>query len=169
MLHDPGAAGGSGSPYNRAMSAPRERIEADLKTSLKAGEKEKLATLRLLLSEIKNEQIRAGREVDEAAFASLVRKAIKQRHEAAEQYQRGGRPELAAKERREAEYLADYLPAQADPAELRQAIEEFVRAQDLSGPAAIGPVMKAMLARFGGRAEGATLNRIAREVLSRDG
>lgn len=145
---------------------PQQRIEADVKAAMKAGEKEKLGTLRMLLTEIKNERIRRGGEVDEEGFVSLVRKAIKQRDEAATQYRQGGREELAAKEQSEAAILAAYLPAQADEGQIRAAIQEFVAAQGLAGPAAMGAVMKEMKARFGSSADGATLNRIAREVLA---
>lgn len=148
------------------MATPQERVESDLKTALKSGDKERLSTLRMLLSEVKNERIRRGGEVDDAGFAALVRKGIKQRHESAEQFRRGGREESAAREEREAETLAEYLPQQAGEAEVRAAIEELVAAEGLSGPAAIGRVMKETLARFGPRADGATVSRIAREVLS---
>jgi uncharacterized protein len=151
------------------MSTPRETVESDLKAALKAGEKERLGTLRLLLAELKNERIRRGSEVDDEAFAGLVRKAIKQRAESAEQYRAGGRPELADKEEREAAILAAYLPQQVDEAELRTAIAEFVAAEGLAGPKGIGPVMRAMLARFGSSADGTTINRIAREVLGGGG
>jgi uncharacterized protein YqeY len=148
-------------------TTPQQRIEADVKTALKAGEKEKLSTLRMLLTEIKNEKIRRQGEVDEAGFVSLVRKAIKQREEAAAQYKTGGRPELAAKEESEAKTLAEYLPAQVDEGQIRAAIQEVVAAKGLSGPAAIGPIMKEMLARFGSSADGSTINRLAREVLAK--
>jgi hypothetical protein len=148
-------------------TTPQQRIEGELKEAMKAGEKERVSTLRLLLTEIKNERIRRGGEVDEAGFVALVRKAIKQREEAAAQYRPGGRPELADKEEREARLLAVYLPAQVDEAQLRAAVEELVAARGLAGPAGIGPVMKEMLARFGASADGATINRIAREVLAR--
>lgn len=134
---------------------------------MKAGEKEKLSTLRMLLTEIKNERIRRGDEVDEAGFVSLVRKAIKQREEAATQYRNGQREELAAKEEAEGKLLATYLPAQMDEGQIRAAIEEMVASRGLSGPAAIGPIMKELLARFGSSADGATINRIAREVLAK--
>src|SRR5262245_3230548 len=140
------------------MTTPRERLESDLKTAMKAGEKEKVGTLRLLLTEVKNERIKRGSEVDEAAFAALTRRAIKQREEAAEQFRKGGREELAAKEEREKELLAAYLPAQADEGAIRAAVEAFVAERGLAGPAAIGPVMKEMLARFGAAADGATIN-----------
>jgi uncharacterized protein YqeY len=145
---------------------PQQRIEADVKAAMKAGEKEKLSTLRMLLTEIKNEKIRRGGDVDEDGFVSLVRKAIKQREEAATQYRQGGREELAAKEQSEAGLLTAYLPAQVDEAQIRAAIQEFVATQGLSGPAAMGQVMKEMKARFGTSADGATLNRVAREVLT---
>jgi len=148
-------------------TTPQQRIEADVKAAMKAGEKEKLSTLRMLLSEIKNEKIRRIGEVDEAGFVSLVRKAIKQREEAAAQYKAGGRPELEAKEESEAKMLAAYLPTQVDEGQIRAAIQEVVEARGLSGPAAIGPIMKEMLARFGSSADGSTINRLAREVLAK--
>jgi uncharacterized protein len=147
---------------------PQQRIEADVKTAMKSGEKEKLSTLRMLLTEIKNERIRRGSEVDEAGFVSLVRKAIKQREEAASQYRNGGREELAAKEESEQKILSAYLPAQVDEGQIRAAVEEVVAAKGLSGPAAMGPIMKEILARFGSSADGATINRIAREVLAKN-
>lgn len=148
------------------MSTPQQRVEADLKTAMKAGEKEKVGALRMLLSEVKNERIAAGAEVDESRFAALVRKAIKQRHEAAEQFRKGGREESAAKEEREATLLATYLPQQASEEEIRAAVEAFIAQEGLSGPAAMGAVMKEMMARFGARADGGTVSRIAREVLN---
>jgi uncharacterized protein YqeY len=147
---------------------PQQRIEAEVKTAMKSGEKEKLSTLRMLLTEIKNERIRRGSDVDEAGFVSLVRKAIKQREESALQYRNGGREELAAKEESELKLLSGYLPAQVDEGQIRAAVEEIVAAKGLSGPAAMGPIMKEVLARFGSSADGATINRIAREVLAKN-
>jgi uncharacterized protein YqeY len=147
----------------------QQRIEDDLKSALKARDKARVSTLRLLLAEIKNERIRRGEEVDEVGFFGLVRKGVKQCHEAAEKYREGGREDSAAKEEREAEILEAYLPRQADETEIRKAVEDFVAQEELSGPGAIGPVMKAMMAKFGGRADGGTLNKIARDVLSGGG
>lgn len=145
---------------------PQERIESDVKAALKAGEKERLSTLRLLLSEIKNERIRIGGEVDEEGFVALLRKGMKQRKDSAEGFRKGGREESAAKEEREAEILADYLPQQADEAEIRAAVERFVADEGLSGPQAMGRVMGTMVKRFGARADGATISRVARQVLA---
>lgn len=147
------------------MTTPQQRIESDLKTAMKAGDKERLSTLRMLLADVKNERIRRGGEVDEPGLVALVRKGIKQRQESAEQFRRGGREEQAAREEREAEHLGEYLPQQAGEEEVRAAVEELVEAEGLSGPAAMGRVMRATMERFGSRADGAVVNRLAREVL----
>lgn len=148
------------------MTTPQQQIEADLKSAMKAGDKERLSTLRMLLTEIKNERIRAGSEVDERTLVSLVRKGIKQRHESAEQFRNAGREETAAKEEREAAILEEYLPKQAGEGEIRRAVEELAAEQGLAGPQDLGKVMRPMIERFGATADGATLQRIAREVLT---
>jgi uncharacterized protein YqeY len=158
-------AGEGAGPYNPPMSTPRERIQDDIKTAMKAKQPEQVATLRLLLTAIMNEQIGQGATVDEEGFMALVRRAIKQRQEAATQFTKGERPELAEKELREAEILGVYLPAQVSEGEVRAAIEELVAAEGLAGPKAMGVVMKAMIAKFGATADGATLSRLARKIL----
>ena len=135
---------------------------------MKSGEKEKLSTLRMLLAEIKNERIRRGDDLDEDGFVSLIRKSIKQREDSIAQYRAGGREELAAKEQAELATLNAYLPAQVDEGRIRAAVEEIVTEKGLSGPAAMGPIMKGVMARFGTSADGATINRIAREVLAKN-
>jgi len=145
---------------------PQEKIQAELTTALKAQDKMRTSTLRLLLAALKNERIAQGSEVDDAGFLKLVQKSIKQRKEAAELYDQGERAELAAKERTEAEILAGYLPAQVDESEIRLAIEQLIGSEGLSGMQAMGQVMKAMSARFAGSADGGTISKIARELLS---
>ena len=147
-------------------SSPQERLQDDIKDALRARESEKLGTLRLLLTEVRNKAIELRREVEEAEFLALVQKAIKQRREAADQFEAGDRAELAEKELREAAILEAYLPDQLGDEEIRGHIADFVSEQGLEGPAAIGAVMKEMMQRFSGSADGASINRIAREVLS---
>jgi len=147
------------------MTTPQQEIEKQVQAALKAGEQERLATLRMLLSAIHNERIRTGAEVDEETLWSLARKGIKQRHEASEQYRSGGREDLADKEEREAAILEEYLPPAVDEEELALAIRSFVESEGLSGPQGIGPTMKAMMARYNGRADGSTINRLARQTL----
>lgn len=139
---------------------------------MKTGDKVRLSALRMLLTEIQSAGLRGPStqpEVDEAGFQALVRKAIKQRRESAEQFRLGNRPELAAREEVEAEIFAAYLPSQASEEEVRQAMATIVSAiaaQGLDGKAALGAVMKAALAQFAGTADGATVNRLARELLA---
>ena len=104
------------------MSDPQERIESDLKTAMKAGEKERVGTLRMLLAEIKNERIRRGGAVDEEAFTGLLRKGVKQRHEAAEQFRAGGREESGRQGGARGGDARDYLPDQAGEAEIHAAV-----------------------------------------------
>ena len=146
--------------------SPKDRISGEVRAALKAGEKERTSTLRMLLADLGNEEIRSGKPVDEAGFLVLVKRAIKQRKESATEFTKGGRAELAAKEEREAETLSAYLPRQASEAEIRATVEGIIAAKGLSGPQAIGVVMKETLAQFAGAADGATVNRIARELLS---
>lgn len=148
---------------------PQQQIESDLKTALKARDKERVSTLRMLLTDLKNERIRRGEEVDPDGFVGIVRKAIKQRQDSAGQFRKGGRDELADREEREAEILETYMPQQASEEEIRKAVEDFVASEGLSGPGAIGPIMKAMMAKFGARADGGTINKVARGVLSGGG
>ena len=147
------------------MSTPQETIQIQINEALKAGDKERVSTLRLLLAAIKNEKIRAGEEVDQDGFLKLVRKAIKQRKESAEQYRKGNREELAAKEEREAEILAAYLPPQVDTEELRSAIAALIESEGLAGPPAIGTIMRTMTAKYAGQTDGGTINKLARELL----
>jgi uncharacterized protein YqeY len=148
------------------MSTPEETISLAVREALRGGERERTATLRMLLSEIKNERIRAQDEVDEAGFLRLVRRAVKQRQESATQYTEGGRQELADKELREIAILEDFLPAEVPQAELEQAISELIAENELSGPAAMGQLMKLMMARYAGQVDGGRINQLVRAALA---
>ena len=148
------------------MSTPQETIQNDLKAAMKAKDKERLGTLRMLLTAIKNEQIDKGSELDDDGFLVVVRRLVKQRKDSAQQYRDNGRDELMAKEEAEIKVLEAYLPAQVDESELKEAIAAFIEAEGLSGPKGIGPVMKAMMQKFGATADGGTINKIARELLA---
>jgi uncharacterized protein len=147
------------------MSTPQARVQEDLKQAMKARDAERTSTLRMLLSELKNERIKLGHEVGEEEFLVVVQRGVKQRNDSVEQYRKGGREDLAGKEEREAVVLASYLPEQVSPAEVRAAVEDLVRAEGLSGPSGIGRVMQTVLPRFKGRFDGKALQQIAREVL----
>jgi hypothetical protein len=140
-------------------------LEQDLRAALKAGEKEKVSTLRMLLSDLKNEEMRRPAPLDEDAFVAVARKAIKQRQESAQQFRGGGRDQAADREESEARLIANYLPAAPSEATLREAANEVLAASDLNGNAAMGPAIKALRERFGSAADGATISRVVREAL----
>ena len=147
------------------MTNPRDQLATDIQDALRSGDAEKVSTLRLLLASLDNERIRSGEEVDVTSFLRLVQKAIKQRQEAARLFKKGGRAELAEKEESEARLLQAYLPPAVEDEELLIAIAEFIEVEQLSGPQAIGIVMKTMLSRYAGRVDGGSLNRLARRAL----
>ena len=92
------------------MGALADKVRTDMTEAMKAQEKERLSTLRMLQSALKNEQINAGHELSDEEAMSVIRKAMKQRQDSIEQYTNAGRTELAEKERSEMELLKTYLP-----------------------------------------------------------
>jgi uncharacterized protein len=147
------------------MSSLFSRLQQDLAAARKAGDKGGVTVLGTTISEVKNREIELRRDATDDDVVDVVRKAIKRRREAIEMYVKGSRDDLAATERAEATTLERYLPAQVDDAEIRAA----VRAAIEGGAANIGAVMGRVVPRFKGRAEGSTINAIAREELSRQG
>jgi uncharacterized protein YqeY len=147
------------------MSELFARLQGDLNSSRKAQDKPATLLLGTVLSEVKNKKIELRREPTDADVIDVLRKSIKRRRESVEMYTKGDRKDLADKESSEAAALEKYLPAQVSDEELRTA----VRAAIASGATQIGAVMGKVLPQFKGRAEGGTINAIAREELSKQG
>jgi uncharacterized protein YqeY len=144
------------------MSELFARLQGDLNSSRKAQDKAATLLLGTVLSEVKNKKIELRRDPTDA---DVIRKSIKRRRESVEMYTKGDRKDLADKESSEAAALEKYLPAQVSDEELRAA----VRAAIAGGATQIGAVMGKVLPQFKGRAEGGTINAIAREELSKQG
>ena len=147
------------------MSELHARLQGDLNASRKAQDKAGTLLLGTVLSEVKNRRIELRRDPNDDDVIDVLRKAIKRRRESIEMYDKAGRADLADKERSEAQALEKYLPPQVSDEEIRTA----VRAAISSGAANIGAVMGKVLPQFKGKAEGGTINAIAREELSRQG
>ena len=147
------------------MSALLARLQGDLNSARKSQDKPGTLLLGTVLSEVKNKKIELRRDPTDADVIDVLRKSIKKRRESIELYQKGNRPELAEKESSEAAALEKYLPAQVGDEELRAA----VRAAIAGGATQIGAVMGKVLPQFKGRAEGGTINAIAREELAKQG
>jgi uncharacterized protein YqeY len=140
-------------------------LQGDLNASRKAQDKAATLLLGTVLSEVKNRRIELRRDPVDADVVEVLRKAIKKRRESIEMYDKAGRADLADKERSEAAALEKYLPPAVSDDEIRAA----VRAAIDGGAANIGGVMGKVLPQFKGRAEGGTINAIAREELLRQG
>ncbi|MBI4260564.1 MAG: GatB/YqeY domain-containing protein [Actinobacteria bacterium] len=125
-----------------------------MRDALRAGEKLRLSTLRLLAAAVKNREVELRREVSADEFVEVVVRQVKQRKEAAEAYGSGGRPELAEKERTEQAILETYLPEQLSEEDLSALVDEAVAATGASEPGDLGKVMGYVMQRARGRADG---------------
>ncbi len=141
------------------------RLQADLNAARKSQDKSATLLLSTVISEIKNKKIELRRDPVDTDVVDVIRKSIKRRRESIEMYTKGGRPDLADKEQSEAAALEKYLPAQVSDDELRAAVKAAIA----GGANQIGAVMGKVLPQFKGRAEGGTINAIAREELSKQG
>ena len=142
-----------------------ERIQADQRSALKAGEKERLSALRLLSSELKNRRIELRRDLTDEDAVEVLMKALKQRRESEEQYTKGGRPELAAREAAEAEVIRGYLPAQLSDEELDALVDAAIAEAGATSVKDMGAVMGRLMPKLKGRAEGAVVSARVKERL----
>jgi uncharacterized protein YqeY len=145
------------------MSALFSRMQDELNASRKAKDKTRTLLLSTIISDVKNKRIELMRDLTDDDVIDVIRKGIKRRRESIEMYDKANRPELADKERAEAAALEKFLPAGVSDDELRAA----VRAAIAGGAANIGAVMGKVMPQFKGRAEGGTINSIARDELAR--
>jgi len=147
------------------MSALLARLQGDLNSARKSQDKAGTLLLGTVLSEIKNKKIELRRDPTDEDVVDVLRKSIKRRRESMEMYTKGNRSDLADKESAEAAALEKYLPAQVSEDELRAAVKAAIA----GGAKQIGAVMGKVLPQFKGRADGSTINAIAREELSKQG
>jgi uncharacterized protein YqeY len=145
------------------MSDLFARLQQDLTAARKAQNKEQVLLLGMIISDAKNRQIELRRDLVDDDVTEVLRRGIKRRRESIEMYEKGGRIDLATKERNVVEALGKYLPAAVGEDEIRSA----VRAAIAGGAANIGAVMGKVMAQFKGRAEGNVINAIVREELSK--
>lgn len=137
-----------------------DTVKSDLTTALKAGEKDRVAALRLVLSELQ----KAAKDGDADELA-ILRRERKRRLEAAQAFRDGGRAELAEQEEEEAALIEGYLPAQLSEDELRSIVADAVAEVGASSPKDMGLVMKAAMPKVDGRADGKRVSAAVREAL----
>jgi uncharacterized protein len=141
------------------------RIEGDLKAAMKSGEKRKVATLRLLLSALKNEKIQAQRDLTNEEVENVLRRSVKQRKDSIEQYARGGRQDLVDAETEELAIVDGYLPKGLSEADIEAALRAVIAEKGLSTAKDVGLAMKELMARHKGRVDGKQAQEIARRLL----
>ncbi|HJX97771.1 MAG TPA: GatB/YqeY domain-containing protein, partial [Chthoniobacterales bacterium] len=138
-----------------------ERVDADLKTAMREKNATKLAVLRMLKAAIMNAAIEksgAQGQLNDADATQVIRKQVKQRQDSIESFEKGGRAELAAKEKGELSILQSYLPQQMSADEISKAVREAIAEVGATSRAQMGAVMKAVQAKVAGRADGKTLS-----------
>jgi uncharacterized protein len=147
----------------------QERIDADIKEAMRAKEADKLSALRMVKSAMMNAPIEkhgAGGKLGDMDSLAVIRKQVKQRRESIEGFAKGGRPDLAAKETREIDFLNEYLPAPLTEREIQQLARDAIAEVGATSKAQMGAVMKIATEKAAGRVEGKALSKAVQENLS---
>ena len=143
-----------------------EKIQSDMYTAMKAGEKEKASTLRTVLAKLKDKQIDAREALSEKDEIKVLQTLVKQRKESIDLYQKGGRSELAEAESFELEIINTYLPEMMNEDDVRKLIEEIIEQTSAQSMADLGKVMPQIMKQGKGLIDGKTAQRIVSELLS---
>ncbi|MCJ2118632.1 GatB/YqeY domain-containing protein [Methylobacterium sp. J-001] len=151
----------------------RARLTTEMKEAMKAGDKDKLATVRMIQAALKDKDIEArglGKEpASDEEILSLLQKMIKQRTESASVYDQGGRPELAANERAEIAIIEAFLPKQMDEAEMRAAVDAAILETGAAGQKDMGRVIAALKGTFAGRMDFGKASGLVKAALAAKG
>ncbi len=145
----------------------KAQILEDIKQAMKAREQAKLTTLRMLSAAIKQKEVDERIDLDDGAVLAIIEKQIKQRNEAAVQFEQGGRPDSALAEKAEAAVLSAYLPAQLSETEVVAEINAIVSELGASGPQDMGKVMGAVKAKLAGKADMSKVSGLVKAALSK--
>jgi uncharacterized protein len=146
--------------------ALKERITEDMKSAMRSGDKERLATIRLALAAIKQREVDERITLDDAQVLAVLEKMIKQRKESVAQFEAGGRADLVAKEQAEMAVLQGYLPAQLSAAELDALIAEAIASSGAASIKDMGKVMAAVKSKAQGRADMGAVSALIKQKLS---
>ena len=131
----------------------KDQIKEDRKSAMKAGEKDRLKVVRLIMAAVKQVEVDKRVELDDAAVLSVLDKMVKQRRDSVEQFEKGGREDLAAIERAEIAVLEEYLPEQLSADELAALVDEVIEATGAASMKDMGKVMGQIKAKAAGRAD----------------
>jgi uncharacterized protein YqeY len=143
----------------------KQRLNEDIKTAMRASDKARLTTLRMATAAIKQREVDERIELDDSAVLAVIEKMIKQRRDAAEQYQQGNRPELAAAEHAEIDILQDYLPEPLSESELDALVAAAISEAGATSVADMGKVMASLKPAVQGRADMSAVSARVRALL----
>ncbi|UCF30882.1 MAG: GatB/YqeY domain-containing protein [bacterium] len=143
-----------------------ERIQEDLKRSLKAKDGTRVSVLRFLLASIRNREIDNMASLDEDQVLQEITSAAKRRRESIDAFREGGRQDLVDKEEAELAILSEYMPEQLSEDDIRSLVRQVISATGATSSADLGAVMKEVMPKVRGQADGKLVNQIVRELLS---
>lgn len=144
----------------------KQRINDDLKAAMRGGDARRRDAMRLLLAALKQREVDGRKELSDAEVVSVIDKMIKQRREAIAQFEKGGRQDLAEKERFEIGVLEVYMPQMLPESEIEAAVAEAIATAGAKGPSDMGKVMGALKARLSGRADMAKVSALVKAKLA---
>ncbi len=143
-----------------------QRIIDDLKTAMKAKDSERLSCIRMLKTALKNLEVEKGRELNDEEIQVVISSSVRKSKEAAEEFRKGDREDLALKEEREITFLLEYMPQQLSSEEIEKTLREIIDELSAKSPKDLGMVMKAAMVKMAGQAQGKAVNEIARNLLT---
>lgn len=149
----------------------KEKLTADMKEAMKAREegRQRLGVIRMVRGAIRQQEIDGQKELDDDAVLAVISKEVKQRRDSIEEFKKGGREDLIAQNEAEIAILMAYLPQQMAEGEIRKLVQDAIAATGASSPKEMGKVMKELMPKVKGRADGKLVNQIVRELLSAEG
>lgn len=144
----------------------RDQLEADLKAALRAGERTRLGSIRLMIASIHNAEIEKGHRLDDEEVIAVLQKQAKRHRESIEEFARGKREDLVAKEQAELAVVESYLPRQLTREELAQLAHRIIEDVGARGPQDMGKVMPRLMAEVRGRVDGRLASQVVQELLA---
>jgi len=144
----------------------KAELEAELHSAMRSRDEVRKRTLRMILSSVQLAEVEKRGELDEAGMQAVLQREVKTRHEAMADAEKAQRPDLAAATHAELAIVQAYLPAQLSPEELEQMTRLAIAATGAAGPQDMGKVMKEVMPKVQGRADGKTVNEIVRRLLN---
>ena len=142
-----------------------ERLEADMKSAMKERNEAKLLVIRMVRAAIKNKEIEIGEKLSDGEVIRVIRTMMRQGRDSIEAFEKGGRADLADKERKELDLLETYLPPPLSEADIERVVREVVAETGATDPRDMGAVMKETLKRLEGGADGKQVNTVVRRIL----